>query len=847
MSPNVSASFRVLPLIAAVSLATQSLTVNAQQLEEVIVTAQKRAESLQDVPISVSAVQGEKIQDAGIPNMAALADYVPNLHIADAPVNTNIYMRGVGSGNNQGFEQSVGMYIDGVYMGRGRQYRAAFLDVERVEVLRGPQGTLFGRNTVAGAVNITTASARAGDELEGQIMASAESFDGRVIEGHIGSGLTDTLGARFALKYRETDGFADNAFNGRPVGAIEELSYRLSLNWQPTDDLNVNFKFSQSDYERVGASTTGTVFLSPEERNQIVPNRSAFADTAYGIMDVFFPDYQAQTGREFEVFKDDGFGRSIDDGLGIGLNPDSSDNDITNFVLNVDYQIGELTLTSVTGWSEYQYIDGADVDWLPLQFISRDDDQTFEQFSQEIRIASPGGEFFDYVAGFYYDQSDLEFDRQVAIDTNFDGLFPEFLSIVTPGNPPPEVLPQNLLAALTGGAYSENQIARNHFYQLDSDSWALFAQGTFNFTDSLRLTVGVRYTEENKDVVSTQFLSDQTSGLLTPSDAFFLHSIQATSFNAYAYDFTEDRTTDALVPSFILQWDVSDDSMLYASFSQGFKSGGFTAADDGEPGDLQQGTFPCAPNPDFSVDLAACYDLTNPNDQFEFDDEEVDAFEIGGKHTLLDGGMTLNWALFYTEYSDLQVAIFQGIGFVVENAASSEILGLEVDALWQVTDNLRLGANFAWLDATYDDFDNGPCTAQQLDADPLCGTGLPGATANPLSGEPTLYASDTSASIFFDYSMPIGEMEFFAGGEFNYRDEFNSAGDNDPIDVIDSFTKTNLRFGLRSGAWEIMAYGRNIFDEEVFMQSYDTPVLAGSHSRYLEESAVFGARLKYVF
>ena len=146
---------RKTPLVAAILVATVSLTSNAQVLEEVIVTAQKRAESLQDVPISVSAVQGAKIQEAGIANMAALADYVPNLHIANAPVNTNIYMRGVGSGNNQGFEQSVGMYIDGIYMGRGRQYRNAFLDIERVEVLRGPQGTLFGRNTVAGAVNIS--------------------------------------------------------------------------------------------------------------------------------------------------------------------------------------------------------------------------------------------------------------------------------------------------------------------------------------------------------------------------------------------------------------------------------------------------------------------------------------------------------------------------------------------------------------------------------------------------------------------------------------------------------------------------------------------------------------------
>ncbi|EAQ96062.1 TonB-dependent receptor [Congregibacter litoralis] len=839
----MSATFRTLPLIAAVSLATQSLTVGAQQLEEVIVTAQKRAESLQDVPISVSAVQGEKIQDAGIPNMAALADYVPNLHIADAPVNTNIYMRGVGSGNNQGFEQSVGMYIDGVYMGRGRQYRAGFLDVERVEVLRGPQGTLFGRNTVAGAINITTASARAGDEFEGQIMASAESFDGRIVEGFVGGGLTDTLGARLAVKYRETDGFADNTFLGTPEGGVEELSYRLSLNWQPTDNLNVNFKYTQSDYERTGSTTTGKVFLTRDERNEFVPNRSAFADTAYSIMDVFYPGYKEQTGREFEVFKDNGFGRSQEDGIGIGINPDSSDNDLTNMVLNVDWQVGELTLTSVTGWSEYQYIDGADVDWLPLQFISRDDDQSFEQVSQEFRIASPGGEFFDYVAGFYYDQSDLEFDRQVAIDTNFDGLFPEFLSIVTPGNPPPEVLPQNLLFALTQGAYDMNQVARNHNYQLDSDSLAVFAQGTFNFTDTLRLTVGVRYTEENKDVISTQFLSDQNSGLLNPGDSYFLHLIQANSFNAYAYDFREERSTDALTPSFNLQWDVGDDSMLYASFSQGFKSGGFTAADDQNPGDLAPTAFPCAPNPDFTVDLDACYDLSNPNGDFEFGDEEVDAFELGGKHTLLDGGMTLNWALFYTEYTDLQTAIFEGLGFVVKNAAGSEIYGLEVDALWQATDNLRLGANFAYLDASYSDFDDGPCTAIQLDANPNCSI----EQGNPLSGEPTLYASDYSASFFFDYIRPVGQMEFFAGGEVNYRDSFQSAGDNDPIDQIDAFTKTNLRLGLRSGDWEIMAYGRNIFDEEVFMQSYDTPVLAGSHSRYMDESAVFGARLKYTF
>ncbi|MEP0200688.1 MAG: TonB-dependent receptor [Halioglobus sp.] len=842
-------SFRKAPLVAAVAFATATSLSQAQQLEEVIVTAQKRAESLQDVPISVSAIQGEKIKDAGIPNMAALADYVPNLHIADAPVNTNIYMRGVGSGNNRGFEQSVGMYVDGVYMGRGRQYRAAFLDVERVEVLRGPQGTLFGRNTVAGAINITSASARAGDELNGEIAASFEENGGQIYEGFVGGGLGDNLGARVAFKYRETDGYIENVYLGEDEGAVEDLSYRVSLDWTPTDTLGVNFKYSNSDYERTGSASGTSLYVSAEDRDATVPNRTPFANTAYVIMDTYFPDFSQRATKDFTVYKDNGYGLSKSDGFGIGQNPDSSDNDLDNAVLTVNWDIGELTLTSISGYSAYEYVDGADVDWLPLQFISRDDDQEFTQYSQEFRITSPGGEFFDYVAGAYYDTSDLEFDGRVVVDTNFDGLFPQLLSDGTGGAVPPELLPQNLLAVQTGGAYSSNQVARNHNYQLDSESWALFAQGTFNLSDTLRLTLGVRYTEETKDVTSTQFLSDLNTGLDNPSDNYFLAAVFAATFNTYTYDYSEDRDTDELLPSVIVQWDVFDDTMLYASFSQGFKSGGFSAADDGEPGGVPLGTLPCAPAVGAGglVVPSDCYDPTLPNDDFEFDDETVDAFEIGGKHTLLDGGMTVNWALFYTEYDALQTAIFKGVGFSVKNAASSEVYGLEVDTLWQATDNLRVGANFAWLDATYDDFADGPCTAIQLDADPLCGTPA-GTTSNDLSGENTLYASDWSAAAYADYIFPMNNgMEIFLSGDINYRDDFNSAGDNDPLDVVESYTKVNLRVGLRGDAWEVMAYGRNVFDEAAEQQRYDTPLLAGSHSNYLDEGSVYGGRVKYNF
>ncbi len=841
----MSALFKKAPLVAAITLATATSLSHAQMLEEVIVTAQKRAESLQDVPISVTALQGDKIQDAGISTMAALADYVPNLHIADAAVNTNIYMRGMGSGNNQAFEQSVGMYIDGVYMGRGRQYRSPFVDVERVEVLRGPQGTLFGKNTVAGAINVTTASPDGGEELNGDISVSIEEDGGQIVEGYISGSVTDTLALRFAGKYRETDGYMENTFLDTDEPALEETLYRLTAVWQPTDNLDFNLKYSHSDYDRVGSPSTTKLYLDAAGRDAAVPNRTATARIAYAVTDFNYDqngEFTAATQEEFTTFKDNNFGP---DGAGafVGKNPDTSDNETDNVVFKVDWAIaGDYTLTSITGYSTYESVDGVDVDWLPLQFIARDDDQEFSQFSQEFRITSPGGEFFDYVAGIYYEQSDLEIDRRVTLDLSLGGLVSDLpANAVIPSLPAFLTLGDlgvdSLFTFLSGGVLTADQGATDHYYQLDSDSWAAFGQGTFNLTDTFRLTVGLRYTEETKDVDTQQFASESNTGLGIPSTNTYLPVYFANSLNRYNFDYQADRDTDKWLPSLNLQWDVFDDTMLYLSLSQGFKSGGFTSADDGSPARYSPGQ---TPDPVLSI-------ATVQDEEFEFEDEEVDALELGGKHTLLDGGMTLNWAYFYTEYDNLQTAVFKGVGFGVTNAASTTVQGLEIDAMWQATDDLRLGGSVGWLDAEFDEYPDAACTAIQLDVDTACGT-PEGFTSNDLAGQATTYAPDYSYTLFADYVVSVSSaMEFFAGADLNYKDDFSPAGDNDPFDMVDGFTKVNMRFGLRGDNWEVMAYGRNIFDEEVYSQSADVPLLAGSHFSYADEGAVFGARAKYSF
>ena len=836
-------SVKRLPLALAISAATLAVSAQAQQLEEVIVTAQKRAENLQDVPISVSTMSGEKIQDNTILNFAALADFVPSLHIADAPVNTNIYMRGIGSGNNRGFEQSVGMYLDGVYLGRGRQYRSALMDIERVEVLRGPQGTLFGKNTVAGAINISSASPVVGEEMQGEINASVEENGGAIYEGFLQGSLSDTLAMRAAFRYRETDGYVYNAFLEQDEGALEETGARITLVWEPSDTFSANFKYTNMQRDRDGAASATWRYLSPAERQAEVPNRSAFANTAYAIMDIFFPDFPAIAGKEFTTYKDNNYGQSKADGFGISTKPENSDDNIENYSLNMNWEIGGGTLTSVTGYATYDYQDDVDVDWLPLQFISRYDDHDFYQFSQEFRFSADVGDRFSYTVGAYFDENELDMYGRVTVDTNFDGLFPAFAALANgfPLEAAP-LMPQNLLVPLTGGAYGANQFSRNHEFDQKTDSFAFFAQGTYEISDTLRMTLGLRYTEEEKDATSVQKLGDSNCGIDGNADTSiagcangynpFLAIVQATSFNTYNKNWLGSRETDDLTPSINVQWDVSDSSMLYISYSEGFKSGGFSAADDGNPGNVGVGGFP--------VEAVSSV----PNEDFEFDDESVEAFEIGGKHEFLDGAMRLNWAAFYSEYQNLQTTIFKGVGFAVKNAASSEVQGLEVDWLLQVSDAVRVGANFAYLDATYGDFKDGPCDAIQLDQNGLCGTpaGIAVGSLNDLTGVNTLYSSEYSGNAFIDIRSQWGDKEVFAGIDVNYRSEFQSAGDNDKYDMIPEYTKVNMRVGLSADNWEVMAYGRNVFDEAALQQSFDTPVLAGSHTLYMDEGAVFGIR-----
>ena len=877
----------------ALAIATISTGTYAAQLEEVIVTAQKRAESLQDVPISMTAITGERMKDAGITSFSELSGFVPNLGVSENAVNTIITMRGISVGSNQSFEQSVGVYVDGVHYGKSRQIRTGLFDLQQVEVLRGPQGILFGKNTLAGAINVTTAEPEMGEGMSGKVAATVESDDGELLEAHLNYSPSDNLGFRFAIRDRSDDGYMDNDFattaNGAPTAmpTTDETIWRFTTMWEPNDSTSIKLTHGESDFVRVGGPGMVTAFAP--ETNIPASNQVMFA-----VMGASFPDYAADVASgEIGAFRD---GRStgglaLAQSLGRDLDSteekfEGTDTQTSDTVLRIDIEMDNgYSFHSVTGRNTYEYEDGMDADWLPVSFVGRSDISEYEQTSQEFRIASPTDQAFSFVAGAYWSEATQDIDRTVIVDGTLGN--PDLMKVITGlGDPTAGTASflafskaqiagailgaQGITDPATIGAWMAtptgigtvnafwgvdgmamwNQAGRVSSYSNQTDTVAAFFQGTYELSDTLTLTAGVRYTEEDKEAFAKADLTASHTGLATPNDDAFLAALQSASFGVWAHDFNEKRSTSQVIPAANLQWEQSDTSKYYISYSEGFKSGGFNSVDDQNPNILADGTV----------------QRTVPGIGFEYDDESASSFEIGGKHVLLDGAMNLNWAYFNSEYEDQQVSTFVGLGFVVANAASSEIQGIEMDMTWQATDELRLGVAMAFLDGKYGSFDSAGCTATQASAllglgtltssspvtsamgcqQQFLGDGTASGSSQDISGGQL--GSDYSGSITADYIKPLDNgLIWFAGLDVNFTDLYYMTGDLDPIDIQSGFEKVNIRTGIRGENWDMMLFGRNITDEITATGAADVPLAGGAHFSYMARGAVWGARLSYSF
>ncbi len=775
----------LLPLSAAVAQ-SEGPTV----LEEIVVTAAYRAQGLQDVPVSVSAVTGDMISDVGIQKAEDIQFLVPNFNMTETGISTNIFIRGIGSGINQAFEQSVGTYIDGVYYGRAQQARAPFLDLERVEVLRGAQSILFGKNSVAGALNITTAKPT--DEFEGSIFASNEFEDDEIIiEGMLSGPLSDAVRARVAVRSRELDGYMTNATLGRPEPNREDLTVRGTLEFDLSDNVTATLKAEIGEFDVTGRHI--------EVVNEQPAPAGPFAGLLYSeaLAGAFMQDSSV-----LNVVRDDV--RSS--------NGDFSNNESATYVLTLDWGLGEHDLKSITGWSDFEYDEFCDCDYTGAVVFGAALQEQYTQFSQEFRLSSPLADNYDYILGVYYQTSDHDYADQI-------------------------IFPANSIVGPALGAPVINATQARRLANVENDVLSAFAQFNWHVNDAWTIQLGGRVTQDDREgrrtlnilaldgsplpmAQATAPIVYGSPGLrITSEELVALANAGVPPAQAAVAAFGElpvtgDRDTTKFSPEVKFVWDASDETLLYFTWAQGFKSGSF---------DFR------ANNRGVSPTMA---------DSFEFDDEEATNFELGGKFTLAGGAAEINAAAFFTDFQDLQISIFDsGLGFNVGNAAKAEVLGLEIDGRWAASENLTISGGFAITDFEFTDFENGQCYFGRTPNVDFNGDGTPELCS--YTGNSNQMVSDFQGNLAFDYVYPMANgMELTALLDIFYTSEYDASATFDPALIQDSYAMYNLRLGIGpdTGDWEIAVLGKNLGDERVLQFGGDTPL-----------ASLFGFKSNYAF
>lgn len=768
-------------------------------LEEIIVTAQKRTQSLQDVPVSVNVMTGSKLSEIGLNKIEDLQAYVPNLTMSETGIGTNIYMRGIGSGINQGFEQSVGMYVDGVYYGRSQLSRAPFLDLERVEVLRGPQNILYGKNSVAGAMSLITANPA--QDFEGSVSLSYEpEYGDQTAEIILSGPIADNLSGRFAHRSRTLDGYVNN-LDSSDEPDREEHSTRLTLQWDASDDLEATFKYAHSTFDVTGRQ----IEIAGDEASLNPALGGANWSEFLLSLNAAAPLTSASLTSASVLDTDLDFNRSS--------NGDFSNNETDNFALNFDYQWGDYTLTSTTGFLTYEYEELCDCDFTSADLFFVESQEEFEQFSQEFRITSPGGETFDWIAGVYLHESELDFN---------DSFFTTPGSVI--GNTLDTILPAAFssdggvtTAYPAGAAQQLLDISVPRTFTQDTSLWSTFIQATWNATDRTRLTFGGRYSSEEKEGTRTLTVTDNNgdeipyNALLVPGTDMGIDYILGRVLQVARHDLAGNREEARFAPSITIQHDLNDDIMTYANWSRGFKSGGYDTRSNVPPIETVV-TNPFSSALSFSI----------PAGSFEYEPEENTTVEIGLKSTLFNGSVELNVAAFNTEFEDLQVSIYDGVlGFNVGNAAKATSQGVEVDGRYAVNNQLTLSGSVAWLDFEFDDYLNGQCT--QLER---IQTGIP---TCDYDGKTNQYVADFSGALSADLSVPMDNgWDFRTTLDLVFTTDYNPSQNLDPNIQQDGYTKVNMRVAIEDfdAGWEVALVAKNLTDERVVTYANDTPLAA---------------------
>jgi len=504
-------------------------------LDEIIVTAQHRVERLQNVPISAIVIGEQALVEGNLNSFTDISNTTPSVHIGEAGRSNNMYIRGIGSGENPSFDQSVGLFIDDIYHGRSRITSSTLLDLDHLEILKGPQSTFFGNNAIAGALNVVTK--KPGGAFDASIRALYGEHGQYAAEGAVGGPITDALSMRVAAIADGSNGWINDTYTHSLVPEDHNLAARWTTSYDFTQDLNVTMKVEGSQHRNNGALGLQLVNCPPAA--PFVAGAFCKAAIAAGVPTGLGNNENAASG-----------GQKLDV-------------DSTETVAVVNYQHWGHTFTSVTGYYNYTIDFDLDADGIPPTLINGVAPEQYHQFSQEFRVASPSGGSIEYLAGVYFQPDHLATERHV----NYGFLSPVIASIPTFA-PLVPYLP----------------LSQNVYFAQSEHTGSVFGSLGWNVTDYLKVTGGLRASDVTKTYHLNSFFgsAEQNYGGFVPFPAS-LAPLGAAFANKVGLGATStlsgNRDDHALMPSAKIQYQLDHEAMMYFSFARGFKSGGFNAVD----------------------------------------------------------------------------------------------------------------------------------------------------------------------------------------------------------------------------------------------------------------------------
>jgi len=574
-------------IFGAVPAMAQTAPAEARLDNEIIVTAQKREQGIQDVPISMEVVSGQRLQDLGVNDFQAMSSYVPNVAVQTTAGNDVIYIRGFGSPpSNFSFDQAVSLYVDGIYAGRSRQTQAPFFDIARVEVLRGPQGALFGKNTAAGAISVVSATPTR--DFEGSLTASYDfEYDGFELSGHVSGPISETLSVRLAGRVVDNNGYIRNLATDKKNPQTKQQLVRFTALWEPIPDFDFTARVEYGNQEIEGGITV--------------------SDSATAVPNL----------RQTRFLEDSALGE------------ESIRGETLNISGTANVQLGDYTLTSITGysWFDSAMINGFD-QTLPGGGVTTNSvynsyPEKFDQFSQEIRLLSPTGRPLEFIVGAYFDKSDYHLDQFGGF--NIDNSALTYFGLL------------------------------HTFFDQKTESYSVFGQATWNATDALRFIGSLRYTHTKKEAT---FDGERIYG------PFNLRPI------TQAQGKRKENNVD---PSITLQYDINPDVMVYATYGRGSKSGGFVSNTYG----TTDATFQYEPERSRNIEggiratlgvltaNVSVYDTRFKNLQVSVYNPTISTYQTGNAASAASTGIESTFILRPSRHFDVQAsAAYQDIRYI---------------------------------------------------------------------------------------------------------------------------------------------------------------------------------------